>query len=488
MDFGRCEQEVGLAAQASPCCPPRRKARRLVVFLCVATVMAGAASAAAPTDYGLADTQVRLQEDPFRRLQAIDAGRTASTWSSLPDSTACRSDSHGEVAHGALLAEPDNAVENRTGSFDLIDPRYRAQIDATVHRGCVYGQLAVQSQVGQDGDFASMDGSALSWQISPHWRLGAGLIARQWGPAWDGSLILSPAARAFPSVALDAASGTLSDSKWWWWLGQVQFSGVLGQLESDRGDVPKPWLMGMRLVLRPWDWLELGASRTMQLGGEGRDNSLKSFLKAFLGRDNNCDGSDCSNQPGNQLGGFDARLNLDAWLPGVALYGQMIGEDGRPEWYPVPAKNMHQAGAEWRRNDALVFAEWTDSTAGQTGIAYNHSIYTDGYRYKGRPLGHWADGDSNVWTAGGLLKDLAGGQALAVARYGTLNEAGVNPTWPPSRLVSASVQWRTVIDRVFGLTIALDHFSLTGRQAAYGSSADTQRDTQLRVQLDAWLN
>jgi len=149
---------------------------------------------------------------------------------------------------------------------------------------------------------------------------------------------------------------------------------------------------------------------------------------------------------------------------------------------------MYQAGAEWRHNDALVFAEWTDSTAKGAGIAYNHFLYTDGYRYKGRPLGYWADGDSNIWTVGGLLNNLAGGQALAVARYGTLNEADANPTWPPSRLVSASVQWRTVIDRAFGLTVALDHFSLTGRPVDASAGIGTQRDTQLRVQLDWWLH
>ena len=142
-----------------------------------------------------------------------------------------------------------------------------------------------------------MDGSALSWRINEYWRVGAGLIARQWGPAWDGSLILSPAARPFPSVSVDADSDSLSQSKWWWWLGQVQLGGFVGQLESDRDDVPKPYLIGMRLVLRPWDWLELGLSRTMQLGGEGRDNSLKTFLKAFLGRDNSCYQTGCSEQP-----------------------------------------------------------------------------------------------------------------------------------------------------------------------------------------------
>lgn len=220
-------------------------------------------------------------------------------------------------------------------------------------------------------------------------------------------------------------------------------------------------------------------------GGEGRDNSFKMFLKALLSRDNSCYQPDCSEQPGNQLGGYDLRLNFDAWLPGVALYAQIIGEDSRPDDVPVPAKNMYQAGAEWRRDAAMAFVEWTDSSAEFAGVAYNHFIYTDGYRYKGQPLGHWADGDSNLWTAGGLLRDLFGGQALAVLRYGTLNDAGANPTWPRSRLSSASLQWRRVFDRVAGLTLALDRFDLS--RSRPGGDDARWRDTQIRVQFDAWL-
>ncbi|HOM15274.1 MAG TPA: hypothetical protein PLB41_18380, partial [Rubrivivax sp.] len=74
-------------------------------------------------------------------------------------------------------------------------------------------------------------------------------------------------------------------------------------------------------------------------------------------------------------------------------------------------------------------------------------------------------------------------QALAVLRHGQLNQAGANPAWPNARFNAASLQWRTVLDRVFGLTFALDHsrFSSNGAGAAQG-------DTQLRVQFDAWFD
>jgi len=329
-------------------------------------------------------TAVRIQQDPFDRLRTIERGQIASSWSSLPDRANCSDGDKVLAVHALGLAEPSRAAqEQHTGSFELIDPRYRVQADATVQAGCVFSQLAVQRQVGVDGDFWSMDGSSLSWQIDPHWRVGAGLTAHQWGPGWDGSLILGTAARPFANASVDAASGVLPRSNFWWWLGEVDFNAFFGQLENDRGDHAGPYLMGMRLVVRPLPELELGASRTAQWGGEGRDNSWSAFWKAVTGRDNQDD--DPNNQPGNQLGGFDARYSLDHWLSGVAVYGQMIGED---EAASLPSKYMYQAGASWRSTRAMAFVEWTDSTAGIPGVAYNHHIYTDGYRYRGRPLGH----------------------------------------------------------------------------------------------------
>jgi len=440
--------------------------------------------AAAACDAALAELPqaVRTRPDPLAQLRAIDEGRSASTWSSLPSGSGCTSGVRTLSGHALLLAESSEARQDtQPGLFSLVEPRHRLQLDATGQWGCVSGQLAVQRQIDAHGDYWSWDGSALSWRIDEHWRIGAGRIARHWGPGWDGSLILGAAARPLPSVSLDATSGSLAQSSVWWWLGEVELSAFFGELEDERGDYARPYLMGMRLVVRPWPGLELGASRTATWGGEGRDNSWKAFWTAVAGRDNQ-DGSP-DQQPGNQLGGFDARWDLSPWLQGLALYGQMIGDD---EAANLPSKYMVLAGLDWRHRQGLAFAEWTDSTAKLAGVAYNHHIYTDGYRYEGRPLGHWADGDSKLWSAGGLLHDLFGGQALAVLRYGSLNASGANPSWPNARLSSASLQWRKVFEREFALTLALDHMRLSAAQPA--DAQDSWRDTQVRVQLDAWLH
>jgi hypothetical protein len=453
---------------------------RAVAVLTLVAAACGSATAELPQ-------AVNTRPDPFAQWRTIDEGRIASSWSSLPLGEGCTPDVRALSGHAQLLTESSDAWQDtQPGLFSLVEPRHRLQLDATGQWGCVFGQLAVQRQIDASGDHWSWDGSAISWRIDQHWRVGAGRIARQWGPGWDGSLILGTAARPVPSLSVEAASGLLDKDGWWWWLGEVDFSAFLGRLEDERGDYARPYLWGMRLVVRPWPWLQLGASRTAMWGGEGRDNSLKMFLKSVLSRENSCYQPGCSEQPGNQLGGYDARLSLDSWLRGVALYGQIIGEDSRPDDVPFPAKNMYLAGAEWRRDGAMAFVEWTDSTAKAAGVAYNHFIFTDGYRHRGRPLGHWADGDSNLWTVGGLLRQLFGGQALAVLRYGNLNDSSANSTWPDARLSAASLQWRKVFDRDFALTIALDHQELSQSPGVGGPQK--WRDTQVRVQLDGWLH
>jgi hypothetical protein len=437
-----------------------------------AGLLSGAAVGADPP------APVRVQPDPFDRLQTLDAGRIASSWSSLPETAGCAPDTTRLSAHALLLGPaPDPGDGAPLGGFSLVDSRQVLQLDATAEWGCLHGQLALQHQQSPRGEFTAWDGTALAWQAGDHWRLGIGRIARQWGPGWDGSLILGAAARPFVNASVDATSGRLDDSRWWWWLGEVEATAFFGELEGERGDHPRPYLMGARVVVRPWPWLELAASRTAMWGGEGRDTSWDAFLRSLFGLDNQANRSSADEEPGNQLAGFDGRLDLSALLPGVALYGQAIGED---EASHRPSKFLYQAGADWRHRHGLVFAEWTQTRGGsRDGLSYQHHIFTDGYRYKGLPLGHWADGDSTLWSVGGLLRDLAGGQGLAVLRSGKLNQDGQNPIWPDARLSGLSLQWRTQWERIFGLTLVLDHADLR----LDGSDA-RERDTQLRVQLE----
>ena len=58
-------------------------------------------------------------------------------------------------------------------------------------------------------------------------------------------------------------------------------------------------------------------------------------------------------------------------------------------------------------------------------MTYGHSIYSDGYRYRGRPIGHWADQDSQILSLGGILLSDDGIGWGGTLRTGKLNEDGI---------------------------------------------------------------
>ena len=76
---------------------------------------------------------------------------------------------------------------------------------------------------------------------------------------------------------------------------------------------------------------------------------------------------------------------------------------------------------------------WWTGDPRTRNITYGHHIYGEGYRYRGRPIGHWADQDSQILSLGGLLQRKDGIGWGATLRTGELN-AGLSKR-------SAS-QWR----------------------------------------------
>jgi len=282
---------------------------------------------------------------------------------------------------------------------------------------------------GRKDEGLALDGSYIAARLG-NWSASFGQVERWWGPGWDGSLILSTNARPIPAISIDRRVPEPFETKWLSWIGPWSFHSFIGQMEDERGDAgvtdyPNHYLWGMRGEVRPTliDGLEIGFFRMLQLGGDGRTNSLNMWVDGFLSQDNETD----SEQPGNQLAGIDLRWKvLD--LP-IALYGQVAGED---EENFFPEALFFQYGIEgWKDfGDATlrVFAEYADLTSyWWTGdprtrnITYGHHIYGEGFRYRGRPLGHWADQDSQILSLGGLLLRKDGIGWGATLRTGELN-------------------------------------------------------------------
>ena len=286
---------------------------------------------------------------------------------------------------------------------------------------------------GREDEGIALDGSYVAARLG-NWSASFGQVERWWGPGWDGSLILSTNARPIPAISIDRRVAEPFETKWLSWIGPWSFHSFIGQMEKER-TVPNPYLWGLRGDVRPTfvNGLEVGFFRMMQLGGDGRPEGFSTWVDAFLTQDNygaNTGNDDRSNEPGNQLAGIDIRWRI--FGAPIAIYGQVVGED---EEKFLPNCLMFQYGVEgWRKFRGATlrfFAEYADLTSYwwtghpvERNFSYGHHIYEDGYRYRGRPMGHWADQDSQIISVGGILQRMDGIGWGSILRTGKLNEDG----------------------------------------------------------------
>lgn len=298
----------------------------------------------------------------------------------------------------------------------------------------------------EDGQAVRLDGSYAGVALG-NWMLSAGATDRWWGPGWNGSLILGNNARPVPSITLERNYSDAFKPGWLRWLGRFRWSITAGQLEKDR-DVPKARFMGARLTWKPAPSVEIGFSRSAQWCGDGRPCGLGTFKDLLLGNDND---QPQAQQPGNQMAGFDFRWKLPR-VP-VAVYAQGIGED---EANKLPSKYLGLFGAEaygtLRGGTWRVHAEFADTTCNFSrkpptfGCAYTNGNYPDGYRYRGRNLGHGIDADAEQVAVGALYVTAAGTTWQLDAQTSRLNRAGATPNAlpapVPTRWQSIDLAWR----------------------------------------------
>jgi len=290
----------------------------------------------------------------------------------------------------------------------------------------------------EDDDTFRLDGSYLAATVN-NWVLGAGAIDRWWGPGWQHSLILSNNARPLPSVWLNRNETTAPQSKWFEWIGPWQFSIFAGQMESNRV-VPDAKLIGMRFGFRPVSGLDIGLSRILMFGGEGRPENLSTVWDILIGRANSQDGQE--NDPGNQLGSIDVRYGFAVGDQSLGVYAQMMGED---EAGAFPARKSWLFGSDWTSSffgdGQQWFLEYANTLADDVlgdpmpNITYDHFRYQTGYHYYGRSMGASIDADAEA-LALGMFNFFPDGSNLGVSLTAArLNKDGV----PGAKVTDAAV-------------------------------------------------
>ncbi len=264
-----------------------------------------------------------------------------------------------------------------------------------------------------------------------NWFAAISATDRWWGPGWDGSLILSNNARPIPSISVQRRRALRPGIRWLDWIGPWTMQALMGQLESNR-DVPDARFFGMRFGFKPMPNLEIGLSRTAQWCGQGRPCDLEVFFNLLVGHDNRGDNVSADEEPGNQLAGFDLRYSFRGLGRPWAFYTQWIGED---EASGLPSAHLALLGFETWGTQGIpgsyrLHAEYSETTCSAItdsdpnfGCAYNHTIYTDGYRYRGRVIGHTAEGDGVMFSLGGLWVRESGNTWQVLARRIEVNRS-----------------------------------------------------------------
>jgi len=288
-------------------------------------------------------------------------------------------------------------------------------------------QANLSTDPGDDTFESQLYGSYIAG-VMGEWVLGVGAIDRWWGAGNQSSLILTNNARPVPGLFFRTKQSQQFETPLLSWLGDWHFVSFIGQLEGSRV-IPEAKLTGMRFTFQPFDDLEIGLSRAMMWGGDGRKENLSAFWKSLTSQGENEIGSDS----GNQLAGYDLRYRLlNKAEFGFSAYAQLIGED---EAGYLPAKFMAQFGLESNialasGNNLNSFIEYTNTTAGALGsaqpnVAYGHSQYQTGYRHRGRSLGATYDNDTKVIALGLSHHQLKSAQSIsAVVSYMQLNTDG----------------------------------------------------------------
>jgi hypothetical protein len=256
--------------------------------------------------------------------------------------------------------------------------------------------------------------------------LQAGRDDLAWGQARYATLVLSGFAPAFDLVLLRTARPVRLP----WvlrYLGLWQATLFTARLDQEL-PFKRPWLVGMRLALKPVSWLEIGFSHLYAFGGDGAPYfGAARAIEEFFGYRRDVWGANFANHAMT----FDAHLRVSRWFE---AYGEWYLEDccahvagaglaGQDSSFVVGLRRARVLSA--RDDLALEFAY-------TTRIAFTSSSvteWTQGHAVTGHPLGPAGRGAYALYTLlgdrGQLLK-----LRLALERRGSpLDFPGVEPQW-----------------------------------------------------------
>ena len=216
-----------------------------------------------------------------------------------------------------------------------------------------------------------------------------------WGPGYHGSLLLTD--HAFPLDMIKLGSDETFKLPWVLSkLGDWKINSFLARLEGDQ-TFSHEKLFGLRISYLPTSWLELGLTRLTQFGGQGSGATPRTLVDCYTNAPNQTGQEDC-----NEQAMVDVRANvprvpyLVPFPAGMQIYGELGSED---KWSKlISTRAAYLVGLyipQMFSNDTTdLRIEFADTdyprrySSDLSGVWYNNSVFTNGMRQYGFPLGH----------------------------------------------------------------------------------------------------
>ncbi len=289
-------------------------------------------------------------------------------------------------------SEEAKALENRGGTVLRRGLNLRALADGYLSLGgggVLYYQL-LYSRSSRDSrvDLYRAYLKLRLWKLS----LQAGKDTVHLGPG-EYALLLSSHAEPFPLLKVQTERSLKL-------LGGWDFVFVRGWLRERRRDRSDPNILAIRVVWKPVNFLEIGATRTALYGGEGRPAyRLLDYPKMIIGTEDNVPYSRYDVESYGAVD-FTLYLPLHRIVKGVRTFKVYYQEGGtdiiawwqkedRGEFYPPFGFKLlsigYVAGALLSTERSIVRLEFTKID----DEWYIHPLYSvEGYAYRGLSLGH----------------------------------------------------------------------------------------------------
>jgi hypothetical protein len=226
-----------------------------------------------------------------------------------------------------------------------------------------------------------------------NWDLALGKQSLWWGPGKGGALLFSN--NAEPIYMLRASRVAPFTLPWiFHWLGPMKLDLFYGKLSGNQFP-PRPMIHGEKISFKPTPNLELGFSRTVELGGVGRPLTIGRIARSYFSI-TSPKNETAGNDPGKRTGGFDISYRLPYVRDWLTLYADSLSTDD-----PSPIDAPRRAGIspgiylshvpKLPRLDLRVEAVYTDTPSSSHGghYIYYDSFYRDLYTNKNNIIGSW---------------------------------------------------------------------------------------------------